>query len=118
MKKLIVPFIVLFAVGVALVSWRSQSTAKDPAVVINDGFCLLFDGDGALVLAEGSHAVITSNGNGKLTCKAKNVANSTGQAVIYNAENTGLPCGTSLGLTDDWHNTVSASGNSSLQCHN
>ena len=116
MKKLIIPFVALFVVAVALVSWRSQ-TAKDPAVHINDFGCAVFDGNGVLTFVPASgNAVITSSGNSKITCKASDLPNSTGQAVKWNFDNTGLPCGTFSGLTDDWQNIVSASGQVTLQC--
>ena len=117
MKKLIIPFVALFVVAVALVSWRSQSTAKDPAIHINDAGCALRDGDGGFVLADSDATVITSSGNGKLTCKVSDVANSTGSAVKWNYDNTGLLCNIiGAGATDDWQEIVSASGQATLQC--
>jgi len=116
MKKLVIPFVALFFVAVALVSWRSQSTAKSPAIHINDAGCGLYDGDGNFTLASSDQTIITSSGNGKLTCKASDLANSTGQAVKYDFESTGQFCGTALGITDDWQEVVSASGQATLQC--
>ncbi len=89
------------------------------AVVINDGGCTLLDGDGNLVAADSSHAVVTGNtrGNGVLVCKASGVDNTTGKAARLDNENTGLLCSTPAGSTDRWHATVSKSGNATLVCH-
>lgn len=76
----------------------------------------MLDGDGNLVVTSGSISVKTHGGTTTFVYKAKGVPNSTGRAVIYNYENTGLLCGTALGLTKDWQNTVSASGNVTLVC--
>jgi hypothetical protein len=88
----------------------------DPAVVIMDFGCGLIDGDGGFVLTYGTIEIQNSSGNATLKCHATGVANDTGQAVHWDFDNTGLECGTSDGLTTDWHETVSASGNATLTC--
>jgi len=111
MKKVLIPFVALFACAIALISWKNHNTAKDPAIVINDFGCGLMDGDGNFAFADASHAVVTSSGNSTLKCSAT-VANSQGKAVNYND----FLCGTPLGLTTDSHETVSASGQATLTC--
>src|SRR3954453_7609877 len=80
------------------------------AVVIRNSSCDILDGNGNGVVSDGSHTVIISNGNGLLTCKATNVPNPTGRAVHWDAANTGYPCFTLAGITFDWKETISASG--------
>src|SRR4030095_2689943 len=117
MKKFIIPVVALLLVAFVLVSWRSQSTAKEAAVHINDAGCGMYDGDGGFVLASSDATVLTSSGNGKLTCKVSNVANSTGKAVKDENESTGGLCFIlGAGATDDWQEIVSASGQATLQC--
>ncbi|KKS21275.1 MAG: hypothetical protein UU77_C0005G0003 [candidate division WWE3 bacterium GW2011_GWC1_41_7] len=118
-KKLLVLTLIFALAGVALYVGAGRATANEGAVVIKDDGCLLFDGDGDLVQADSNVRVETkSNKDNALTsCKASDVDPSTQGAVIFNYENTGLPCFTTAGLTNDWQNVVTPSGQSSLSCH-
>ena len=108
-----------FALAIA-VALAAGLNAGGGAIVINDKGCGMLDGDGGFVFADRDHAVITPspNGNGMLSCKVKGVPNSTGKAVIWNFENRGslVQCGTPAGPTDNWQETISASGNATLTC--
>ena len=115
MRKVSIVFTALIAVAILLVSWNKAQKVF-AAIHINDFGCGLFDGDGGFVAASSSQTVITSSGNENLKCQVKDVANSTGKAVRYDFASTGLLCGTFTGVTDQWHETVSASGNATLQC--
>lgn len=90
--------------------------ASDRAVVIKDSACMLLDGDGGVVAADGSISVTHKNG-WMFTCKAKDVPNASHHEVRYDSVSTGWPCMTDNGPTDDWQETVSASGNATLSCH-
>ena len=89
--------------------------------------CALFDGDGNLVYGDGGIKVITfsANGNMMVRCQASDLANSTGLAVRYDADDNpigpGTKCGiltpTGLCFTDTWTNTISASGHGQVVCH-
>ncbi len=116
MKKVSILFTVLVAFTFLLVSWKKANNLYG-AIHINDFGCGALDGNGNFTGAIGD-AVITPSGNGNLKCKASGVANSTGHAVKWDNANTGLLCGTFNGLTDDWSDVVSASGQLTLQCHN
>ena len=62
--------------------------------------------------------VITSSSNTTLKCSGPVTPSAGGTAVRWNTVNTGGGlCGTALGLTADWHETVSASGMATLTCH-
>lgn len=111
MKKMIFSFIAVFAMAIALLSWKHAKSTNDGAVVINDFGCGMIDGDGHFTFTDMSHAVLTPSGNSSLTCRAQ-VANSTGKAVNY----TNLLCGTPAGVTSDGRETVSASGQATLTC--
>jgi hypothetical protein len=108
MKKFILPFIALVFASVAFISWNS---ATDGATVINDSGCLLYDGDGNLTFADSDHSVVTPSGNQILKCSAT-VSNSTGKAIVLKD----FLCNTSLGLTSNTHETISASGQATLTC--
>ena len=115
MKKLSISLFTIIALALFLVSWTTASK-YDGAVHIGPTTCGVLDGDGNIILADGN-AVITPFGNGNLKCQVKLADNSTGRAVTYDYENTGLLCNvTGAGLTDKWHETVSKSGNVTLQC--
>jgi hypothetical protein len=104
----------------------SISTAyADPAVIINvDGpACTLFDGNGALVTGNHFRVVATQskNGNATVRCEGDVTPASGGGAATFDFGSTGVSCvfGTPFGprITQDWHETVSASGNGKITCH-
>ena len=116
MKKVSILLTAVAAVSFLLISWSASKTTYSPAIHI-DGFgCGMLDGDGGGVAADRSSVVITSSGNANLKCSVSGVANSTGSAVQYDNASTGLLCGTTVGVTDQWKETVSASGNATLSC--
>lgn len=111
--------VLTLAVAMALTPTPAPADATAaPAIVIKDAGCGMLDGDGGFVFTNATQAVITSSGQGKISCKVQGVANSTGRAVIWNFENTGLLCGTLSDITAKWQNVVSASGNATLTCQN
>ena len=107
MKKVSILLAAVFAVTTLLVSWAAAE--NNGALHLNDLGCSFFDGDGDLVWADNSWAVITHSGNGNYNCSASGVANSTGKAVIYKDVNYGTPQGAGIGNV-----TISASGNASV----
>lgn len=97
------------------------SSVQAQATVSIDLFvCLMLDGNRVPVVTKDTHAVVTNNipiaGEGKLTCQATVMPSITGRAVIWDFENTGLPCLTPSGPTTSWHEVVSAKGEATLQC--
>jgi hypothetical protein len=92
------------------------SDSDNAAIVAKDGLCGLQDGDGNFVLTSSSIQVTNNGGVTTLVCKVKDVPNSTGSAVHYDFESTGFLCNTNGGQTEDWSETVSASGNATLVC--
>ena len=123
-KFLFLGVVAVLAVGAFLLITTFNGSGSDvaqgaAAVVINDQGCGLLDGDGNFVSADSDHTVLTqsNNGNAVLKCSVKGVANSTGKAVHYDFESTGIPCGIlGGGVTENWEETVSASGNATLTC--
>lgn len=121
MKRII--FAALAVVGFAFsnVSARAQSANSNGAVIINDQFCNLVASDCRhLVLTSDSHEVLTrvdTSGNTMFKCKVKLGLPPPNGAVICDFENTGLPCITSSGGTNEWQETISASGQATLTCH-
>jgi hypothetical protein len=111
----------LSAMGFALMALLGLASAAqaDPgngAVVIKDGVCGLFDGNGAVVLSDSSHSVVTPSDNGMIKCQADVTPAAAGGTVKYNFANTGVLCGGPLGVTEDWQEVVSASGKATLTC--
>ena len=102
----------LFAVGAV----PALSDSDNAAVIIRDTGCVLYDGNGVLQSADGDVLLENNGGHTKFTCKASDLANDEGRAVRFDFESTGLPCSTAAGLTEDWFNQVSASGQSTLVC--
>jgi hypothetical protein len=93
------------------------SVALAEAVVIKDLSCLLYDGNGAITFTTQSQSVGTpsANGNAMLSCHAV-VPNDTGKAAHFDYESTGVECITIFGSTQNWKETVSASGQATLSC--
>ncbi len=102
----------------------ANSGNPNSAVFIGAVGCSFLDGDGGLVFVNNASAVITSSGQGKFQCSAKGVPNSTGRAVTYDTDKNPSGPGLLCGMPGDpdgtakWHETVSASGNAKLTCHN
>lgn len=119
MRKFIAVALLVLATivgGTALVTSAAGADPGGGAVVINDQGCGLLDGNGGFAVADSDHAVVTPSGNGVLKCKADVTPPSSGQATHFDFGSTGLLCGTPAGVTDDWKETVSASGEATLTC--
>lgn len=94
----------------------SGTSAAAGTVVAKDMTCMVLDADGGIAVGNQSLLMSTPGGNSMIRCTVKDVPNSTGRAVHYNYENTGMACMTAAGATTDWHETISASGNATLTC--
>ena len=121
MRKLIISVacaacVVAFSAPNAGVADAAPGIEPGNAVHINGLGCGMMDADGGVQWVTSDRAVITPNGKERITCKAKRIPNSSGRAVHFNYENTGFACGTDLGPTRDWHQTISSSGNATLTC--
>jgi hypothetical protein len=82
------------------------------------GGCTVLDGNGNLVSNGIGHVVVTSNGQGLVTCSTTVPPSSGGRAVRWNYANTGQQCSDPFGnLTTRWQETVSASGQAQINCH-
>lgn len=91
--------------------------ANNGAVVASDFGCALLDSDGVITGTQDSHSVLTPSGNGQFRCHREVAAPATGKAVKFNNANTGLSCVTSAGVTTDWSEVISASGQATLTCN-
>lgn len=117
MKKMIFSFIVVLAMTITLISWKTAKTTTGGAIHIDDFGCGMIDGNGGFVLVTNSAQVITSSGNANYKCHADNLPNASGSSVKWNSANTGLACVTALGATGDWQEIVSGSGQATIQCN-
>ena len=96
-----VALVLLALAAVMVVSTKSSAKADSPAVVITDSFCIFLSGNGRLVFASESQAVVTASGNRKITCTGQVTPSSTAQgAVHWNFDNTGMLCSTSSSLSE------------------
>lgn len=119
MKK----YLILTA-ATALFAMTASVAQAAPAVVINPaGGCNLFDGNGGFAFTTDTKMTATqsNNSNSKFTCKATVTPATAGGAARFDNASTGALCvilnpfGTQL--TNQWHETVSASGEATLTCH-
>ncbi len=120
MKKylMVVP---LLALGATLMLLPVHAD-DNGALVISDFGCRVIGGN-----TVDSHAVVTSNGNGVLSCHADVAPTASGHAEHYDFESTGKLCFKDSGIltggakgpaqrTEDWKQTTSASGQAVLTC--
>jgi hypothetical protein len=109
----------LLAIGVFSFAVMSPtpSRANGAVVIRDDSTCFVYNGDGAVVKTTcKKHRVISPNGTVNDTAKADVAPASAGGAAKFDFENTGDVCTTPAGLTTDWQEIVSASGEMSLTC--
>jgi hypothetical protein len=110
MKKILIAVLLTFA---------SATAFADPAIILTEGFCGMFDGNGDIYTTSDVKTVFSNNsfgGNVTLKCYAYGLPNDTGKAVHYDYESTGLTCGTAFGATDNWKQVVDSYGDSVLTC--
>ncbi len=110
--------VLLAALSVAL--GTTSARGNNSATVINDEVCVLYDGNGLFTLTTDDHQVGTNstNDNFMLWCSATVLPPVSGQTQHYDTNNPypGVPCTTFFGVTYDWHETVSVSGEAKLVC--
>jgi hypothetical protein len=119
-RILAVASLVVVAAAVAASTMVQAAPSPEPAVVITDVSCLLYDGAGMLtVVTMDTHGVITnsSNDNRIVRCQADVAPPPNGRAVQFSQDtHPAIQCSALGRLTDDWRQTVSASGKATLQC--
>jgi hypothetical protein len=108
---------VLLVVVVALVVRSGNQVKASGAVIINDDSCVFVLEDGVTTaITNSDHRVETPSGNGLTVCKAQ-TTNSTGKAIVLGPDNTPYDvCFTTAGLTTNWKQVISASGQVTLSC--
>ncbi|MCK5234573.1 MAG: hypothetical protein KAJ88_01905 [Candidatus Aenigmarchaeota archaeon] len=117
MKKMTV----LLSLLAVLVLGLSMTFANGPADVQKGIWCGVPDASGGSFITYDSHSVVSNdkNGNTKLTCHGQVTDPDTypEKTMHLDFSNTGIPCGTLLGITTDWKAVVTPSGNVKLTCH-
>lgn len=106
-----------FSVPVLLLA--ATTAFAEPAIILTDFGCGLLDGDGNGIFTTDTKVVNSlgkNGGNVNLKCYASDVPNSTGETVKWDFYNTGSPCGTQYGLTEDWRIVVDPEGNAIMTC--
>lgn len=90
--------------------------ASGEAITYRGFACNVFTASGTLTTTTNSVETVYASGKVVLQCWAQ-VGNTTGQAVQFTYENTGVSCGFfSGGSTTEWKNRVGAGGLSQLTC--
>ena len=115
-----IPMLAVLMIGSAVAPAFAGAPPPGPAVVgMGTSGCTLLDGDGNFIQSDTLQSVATNNGKGtgKLTCKAFDVANTSGAAVHFDFDNTGLLCNGS----ENWKIVVSqnddgTTGDATMQC--
>jgi hypothetical protein len=124
MRRLIVAVVSAFAFSGLGISVAHA----DPAILIDPagecGMLSASENGFPTVVVTNTQIVATTNENGITTYKCRsdiNFENETGQAVVWNFDNLGLPCqirdhGNLLCSTEKWRETISKSGRATLTC--
>jgi hypothetical protein len=84
--------------------------------VAKDSLCGVLDAHGGVAFGNQSMTLSNRGGQSMVKCSVKDVPNTTGRAVRFDYESTGMTCMTAAGPTTDWHETISAAGNATLMC--
>lgn len=123
-----IPLVAVLFLSIAI--FINEPAKAAPALVINPaGECAFLDGDGGIFVTTDTKIVVTQSNhlNAHLTCSATDVPNSSGRAITYNSIDN--PTDPHVDIlcevfrpdgnlyTDEWTETISASGNAKLQCH-
>jgi hypothetical protein len=93
-----------------------SDASPSAAVMAKNSTCVVLDAEGGLAWGDDSLVLMNAGGKAMVKCSVKGVANSQGKAVRLDYESTGMLCFTAGGPTEDWHETISASGNATLTC--
>jgi hypothetical protein len=120
MKRLIAAFALAAAVTTVMlvVGGTTAGADNNAALVINNQGCTLLSYLGVpSVIADSDHTVVNMS-KGNLVCKVSGVANPTGHAVTFVYPNPAILCNVlHAGTTNVWTETISKSGNATLNCH-
>lgn len=114
MKKTLLASVILAVFGFSAQAFATQ------AVVVTDEACGMLTPNG-FVLTTDTKRVATSstNGNAMFQCKTS-LPDYTGGNQHYDQASTGLQCGiltqNGFAITNDWHQTISDSGQATLIC--
>ena len=114
-----IPVIAAIMIGSAVAPALAGGPVNNAALVIetDPAFCTLLDGNGNFDTILGTiHSVVNNAGNAKLTCKGITTPAADGNAAKFTFDDISVLCGTGLGSTDNWKNTVSAEGDVTLTC--
>jgi hypothetical protein len=122
MKKAVLAAAILTTFNVGAIPVAKADRA---VVVRSDGNCTLFDGNGMEVSGTAFKATFTQSNSGNATaqCVGDVTPSSTARAVHYNFQTTGELCvifdPTTMATrtTQNWEETVSATGNARITCH-
>ena len=112
-----------FAIVVTFVSVAlalSSRPVRAAAVIVSDAGCLVLAGDCATPEAITGNFSMSSSGNSRASCEGQLPAGSPlppDGAAHCDFASTGLSCSTTFGITDDWTETVTPSGQVNLTCH-
>ena len=71
------------------------------------------------VIVSDQHKISVNNENGNVnfTCSQDVEPTTTGRAVVFNFDNTGLTCKVGSERSEDWHQVISRRGKAKLVCH-
>jgi len=106
---------VFLAVSVFAAMKPSDRTEDgSPAVVIHDSGCNILLPEGGTGPATRDIRVYTSGPHLRV-CHGT-VDNPSGRTIHFDYANTGMLCAVNSGATDDWDETISASGQVALRC--
>jgi hypothetical protein len=116
MKKMAIGIGIILLIALAMPAFAISDNA---ALVIKDTDCGVIDAGGNIISTDGSIFVSTSSGNALVVCKAQlpDPATFPDKAIKWTPDNFNIPCGTSLGTTNDFQEVITPSGQIMLVCH-
>jgi len=115
MKKLALVATLAAAIAGSVMISNALAGTPNPVAQATGFACSVFDANGNLFTTFQSSSTLYQSGKEQEHCVGIGAGN--GSVVVFDAANTGLPCGLFFtGVTNTWSDRVSKSGESQLTC--
>jgi len=118
--RIMISLLALLAIFALILTNKVWAEEAKKVTILTDFGCGMLDGNGGFAMVSGQNramSITTRDGKSMLTCRGNVAPNfSMKKPAVYNFANTGIECFTLFGVTREWQEVVSPSGEAILQC--